>query len=247
MNINIILDKREHFLIEKMKDEVMLEHLEIGDIQYRRGDEIILIIERKTIADLKASICDGRYREQKERLIGNIQKNRIIYLIEGDIDKPLDSKINGMTVSTIIGSLINTQLRDGIKIYKTTSINESVEFLRRLYQKINKDNDKYFLEELPRKEYHTTIKMNKKDNMCPKMWFMLQLSHIPQISNNQVKRIIEEYPNMNTLVTHYEMLEEKEKICMLSNLTYTINNGQSRKIGPVISKRIYEYIYGIED
>ena len=67
MDIELILDNREHKLIELLPNDTVAP-LDIGDIQFRRGEETILIIERKSVTDLAASICDGRSREQKARL-----------------------------------------------------------------------------------------------------------------------------------------------------------------------------------
>jgi ERCC4-type nuclease len=139
--IELIIDNREHELIQQLQKThtPIIEQLEVGDILFRSEGKTILIIERKTVNDLKASICDGRGREQKARLLGSTPKERIIYLIEGSLDKTLSEKINGLPVSTLIGSLINTQLRDGIKVYKTSTISESSEFIIKLQDKIEKD------------------------------------------------------------------------------------------------------------
>jgi len=141
-NIELILDIRERHLISELEKyfTVKTEQLELGDIIFKKDDEIILIIERKTINDLKASICDGRHREQKARLIGSGNSvNRIMYVIEGDFDKSLDTKVTGVPISTLIGSLINTQLRDNIKVYKTNSLFETSEFIKKLWDKLNKE------------------------------------------------------------------------------------------------------------
>ena len=42
----------------------------------------VLIFERKTCADLLSSINDGRYREQKSRLVSNFKKNQICILLK---------------------------------------------------------------------------------------------------------------------------------------------------------------------
>ena len=120
MSIELVIDTRETEIIERLEaaaSELSVEQLDVGDILFRQDGETVLIIERKTVKDLKASICDSRGREQKARLIGTTPRNRIMYLIEGSMDLPLDSKIEALPVSTLIGSLINTQLRDGIKTY----------------------------------------------------------------------------------------------------------------------------------
>ena len=62
--------------------EVIVENLPLSDVIIKDNkDNEKLLIERKTINDLKASICDGRAREQKARLLGTTPRNRILYLI----------------------------------------------------------------------------------------------------------------------------------------------------------------------
>ena len=89
--VNLIIDNRERELIELAKDKIQFESksLDVGDILFTdENNETILLIERKTVNDLKASICDGRAREQKARMLNcGIDPSRIIYLVEGNLNK----------------------------------------------------------------------------------------------------------------------------------------------------------------
>jgi ERCC4-type nuclease len=249
MPIELVIDNREHELIMKLKDSnYTVEQLEVGDILFRQGSETILLIERKTVNDLKASICDGRSREQKARLIGSTPRQRIIYLIEGSLDKTLTSKISGLPVSTLIGSLINTQLRDGIKVYKTSTIDESAEFIIKLHEKLEKDGDTYFMTEDGKASdstYAATLKKSKKANMTPKIWFISQLSLIPQVTEKVAAIIVDKYPSVRMLIHEYENTPEHLRIKLLSDLTFPLVNGSSRRIGDKMSARIYHFLYGI--
>ena len=164
MEIDLVIDNRERHLIKALEGvcKVNVETLDIGDILFRTGGEIVLIIERKTITDLKASICDGRAREQKARLLNcGIPIDRIMYLIEGNMDMPLKKRVSGMPVSTLLGSLINTQLRDGLKVYKTSSLQETAVYIQKLLDKLVKDGDKYFkqAECMSASKYASTLKI----------------------------------------------------------------------------------------
>jgi ERCC4-type nuclease len=248
MSIELVIDNRENDLISKFQNDnkIIIEQLEVGDIIYRQNGEIILIIERKTVKDLKASICDGRAREQKARLIGTTPIDRILYLIEGDLDKKLSEKINGLPVSTLIGSLINTQLRDGIKVYKTSSIDESVEFLQKLFEKIEKDGNNYFKNDdkkISNSEYASTLKKSKKANMTPEIWFISQLSLIPQVTEKIASVITEKYKNVKELIIEYERTPEHLREKLLADLPFKLANGKNRRIGDKISMRIYNFFY----
>lgn len=252
MTIEIVIDTRERELAEQLQrtTEITIEQLDLGDIVFRRGNEIILIIERKTINDLKASICDGRGREQKARLLGNFPKNRIMYLIEGNLNKQLDAKIGGMPVSTLIGSLINTQLRDGIKVYKTSGIDESIEFIRKLQEKLESDGAKYFKDDdqtVSAGAYSSTLKKKKKANMTTEVWFISQLSLLPQVTEVVAVEVVKIYPNICKLIQTYERTPEHLREKLIADITFPIKNGKTRRVGDKISSRVYKFCYGLGD
>ena len=87
-NYVLKIDNREKDLIpifQKNNIPFVNENLEIGDILISDdAGNTLIIIERKKYADLSASIKDGRYKEQKERLLHSLSRNvRKIYLLEG--------------------------------------------------------------------------------------------------------------------------------------------------------------------
>jgi len=247
MHIELVIDNREHHLIKTLTElecKITVETLDIGDILFRIGDKTILIIERKTIADLKASICDGRSREQKARLLNcGIPIHRIMYLIEGNMDMPLNKKISGIPVSTLLGSLINTQLRDGLKVYKTASITETANYIQKLLDKLNKDGDKYFkqAECMSASKYSATLKKKKKSNMTPEVWFISQLALIPGITEKVSEKIVAKYPTVTSLVLEYQRTPDHLRNKLLADITFTLKTGKNRRIGDKISTRIYEY------
>ena len=95
MSVSIIIDNRESKIysgiierdLDKYSNLITIEkqQLEIGDIHIKYMD-LIFIYERKTIKDLLSSIKDGRYKEQKARLLSfkDSHSSNINYIIEGD-------------------------------------------------------------------------------------------------------------------------------------------------------------------
>ena len=139
MSIEIYLDKRERYLTPLLPD-AKLETLDLGDIQYRKNDEILLIIERKTLRDLSASIMDGRSREQKARLLNcGFPRDRVLYVIEGDLPKDLSQNVGSVPGNTLVGSMINTMFRDGLMIYRTSGTSETVSFINKVHSKLKSD------------------------------------------------------------------------------------------------------------
>jgi ERCC4-type nuclease len=89
----IIIDIREDSLyndifdrdldIYKDKIDITKAPLDLGDIHIKYND-ILYIFERKTVKDLISSIHDGRYREQKARMLSIYNTIQLSYIIEED-------------------------------------------------------------------------------------------------------------------------------------------------------------------
>jgi len=123
-----------------------LKNLEQGDFIIRDLDEnILLIIERKTINDLLSSVKDSRYSEQSERYSQlDIPSNKIIYLIEGDYENFHKDSIEFKTIYSCIFSL---NYNKGFTVLFTESINSTCtiieEYLNRIIE--NKISSKFKL------------------------------------------------------------------------------------------------------
>lgn len=233
--MNILIDTRESKLIE-LFEENNIEHnkkqLEIGDIQIMKDDEIILCIERKTIDDLVSSIKDGRYKEQKTRMLSKINYDNILYIIEGKIDKYKHNE------KQIFGSITNMNFRDKIKVISTNNIKQTYELILSLKKKFieGKFNSK------ENKDYNETIKINKKENITLELFNIKVLSTIPGVSVKMSEIIINKVNSIKELIQTYNNLDnEKDKIEYLKDIQYS----DKRKIGLVISNRIYKYLYNI--
>ena len=155
----LYIDNRESGLIENFKNySVNLKNfrvevcaLKVGDILISRNapcesesesesesdiyKNAVLIFERKTCADLLSSINDGRYREQKSRLLSNFKKSQICYIIENEISASLN-KYRKSGRQIVIGALVNKCFRDGLKTIKTRNIEETCEFLANICKKV---------------------------------------------------------------------------------------------------------------
>ena len=163
MDIHIFIDSRETKLISHLDkyDYVKVKTLDLGDLIFFKNDDPILIVERKTISDLSASIFDGRYREQKQRLFKS--NCEFIYLIEGVIG-------NHKHKSNLIGSMCNLLFRDNIKVIRTNDVKESVSYIEKLVKKFQKkDFEK-------KNDNIKNYQIKKKDCYEVKDCFKLQLN-----------------------------------------------------------------------
>lgn len=240
--MELIIDNRESIKdYFKDKNYVTFKNLELGDYVYKYNGEIVLIIERKTVEDYAASIKDGRYREQKQRLLANYDKNKILYLVEGDLTKNNKSfKFNKVNNYTIYSSMINCFLRDTINVFHTNTSSETIDFLENLSKKFEKGfsfmNDKTNIDN----NLLGTIKKSKKANLTPDLVYKNQLSSIPNISYKIADTIIEHYPKMSDLILKLEKLEKGERIDIIKNLKDKTTN---RRIGIKIGENIDSYLF----
>ena len=251
-NIKLIIDTREQKILKHIRDLpfVTVSQLDIGDIHFRINGKTIYIMERKTLEDLSHSIKDGRFREQKIRLQKCLSQDiNIIYLIEGHLEqkyyaKQKRCKVFGLPLNTIIGTQTNIILRDRMQVHKTTCLEESILFLLDFYKKLKTHCDKYMSKTIKVKsDYVDNIHISKKKNMNKDNCIIIQLAQIPGVSVHMAKAIVLECKSLKNLCNAYSNFEdEKEKEKFLETITYSVKGGKSRKIGKVISKRIYEYL-----
>jgi len=244
-NILIFVDTRENALyddiidrdldIYKDKISIVKETICIGDIHIK-FNENLYIFERKTIRDLISSIHDGRYREQKARMLSTYNQKYLSYIIEED--DIISSKVYSKNKSTIQGVYINTLFRDNIRILFTKNISETVTLILSIAIKMI-DNPKKFISSsnnanteisaassmsqsiTDTSSYTDFIKLKKKkiDNIDVNTCYIMQLSQIPHISNVIAKNISKIYPNMIELITKLNDCEDKNKeLCKIDGV-----------------------------
>lgn len=174
MKITINIDYREKRIIDILGDilaarltskplahiTTATHNLEVGDIHLLAiGDlgqvQAQLIIERKTLADMVASVKDGRYKEQKLRLDSTITNlphpTRYVYILEGT----QHSQSNELP--QLFGAWISSQFRDDIPVIRTISPEETCDFILRLCDRMYKN----FAELFPSAKSSTSIDTTK--------------------------------------------------------------------------------------
>ena len=253
--MNIKIDYREKELINLIKEKnenkdlnILVENLSLGDIIIEKNDKEIIIIERKTLNDLAASIKDGRYNEQSLRLNAeNISNHNIIYLIEGNI---LNFKQNrNININTLISCFTSLMYFKGFSVFKVINTIESAYFILGLANKINKENKECYykdnepeLKQVKENEiiddsYTNVIKRVKKDNITVSNIDVIMLSQIPNVSVNVANIIIEKYKNIKNLINNLEL----SKDC-LNDMYITNTENKKRKISKKTIENIYIYL-----
>ena len=216
--IILILDTREVLLykniierdLDKYKDFIEIEkkQLELGDI-HKSFKNNIFIFERKSVNDMVSSIKDGRYKEQKHRLLSNIPANKITYIIEGDT---VISKHNNQNILSSV--YMHSMYRDGIHLAFVKNIEETATYILTLCTKIIDNCDKFIKNNDEALSYIDTCKIKSKKiaNIDVKTCYLLQLSQIPTISIVIAKNIENKYPTLRELLKSLDETDNKEKL-----------------------------------
>lgn len=274
----IKIDYRESELITKITAFLSInpkESITVVSANLPLGDIIIcdnadvekVIIERKSLQDLAASIRDGRYKEQSFRLNEcSMPNHNIFYLIEGNlqtykpflskesiskasISKASSCKGNSIDKYALLSSLVSISYYKGFSLYKANSLDESAEWIIQLAYKLDKEGGQPFYtqndvmgidngkENSASSNYVDVAKRTKKNNITTTNISEIMLSQIPNVSTTIAKAIMEKFYSMKQLI---ETLTLDSKA--LNNIVTPNKSGQFRKISKTSIENIYKYL-----
>lgn len=157
----IKVDNREQDLLKQIQNLVLFipvfkqlkvetAALPLGDIIIYDDNDEKLVIERKCLNDLLASIKDGRYEEQSYRLNGlNHPNHNIYYLIEGDVNKANRFKDNNIEKLTLYSAMFSLNYYKGFSVMRTLSMEETAIFICNTANKLSKSDKKAYYENKP--------------------------------------------------------------------------------------------------
>jgi len=265
--MRVILDERERDLYLACENIVVSnqtyvklskEVLPLGDVYVKTDEEKdVLIIERKSIPDLLASIKDGRYGEQSYRLIhsSGFPLHSIVYIIEGSISQlrtPMERKI-------VYSALASLNYFKGFSVIRTGSLAETAEYIVWMCDKIERNFLKgefpYYLQAVrePRiinddepqnvlrvadsnpANYCTVVKKVKKENVSPENIGEIVLCQIPGISSISAIAIMQKFGTFPQLL---KALQENPNC--LDDIGYD-SKGKIRKINKPCIENIKKY------
>ena len=275
--MNLKIDVREAELIKKcqayiemisnFKDiKLVPVQLPLGDIILNDGQNDLLIIERKSLSDLAASIKDGRYEEQSYRLKNLWHHNHnIIYLIEGDFNR-FNSFKDRIDKLTLYSALISINYFKGFSVWRSMSIDETALMMCNMAYKLNKEKDKqpFYSNNLSTtatkeetktvgsdepfvtasalvaaqdKDYCSVVKKVKKDNITSENIGEIMLCQIPGVSSVSALAILAEFKTLPNLIKAIDANET-----CLNNICTTDANGKSRKISKAAIATIIKFL-----
>jgi len=145
--MKVIIDERERDLYSACDSivsangtyiQLSKEVLPLGDIFITTDEgKHVMLIERKSLRDLLASIKDGRYEEQSYRLMhsSGLPPHSILYIIEGSLSElrtPMEKRI-------VYSALTSLNYFKGFSTIRTMSVRETAEYIIWMSEKIERN------------------------------------------------------------------------------------------------------------
>lgn len=257
-----LCDNLKNTILKFKEIKLVSETLPLGDIIISDGETDQIIIERKTLADLSASIKDGRYEEQSYRLNGlNHHNHNIAYLIEGDIYR-FNSFKDRIDKQALYSAMFTTAFIKGFSIIRTNNIEETANVICNMVYKLvekSKSGKKLYysnflsntntnadtkIDELKEenvnissKDYCNVIKKVKKDNITSENIGEIMLCQMPGVSSTTALAILSQFKSLPLLIKAIQ----EDSNC-LNNISTTDSNGKSRKISKTTITTIVNFL-----
>jgi len=201
--MKLIIDNREHALIRALTELSAVfstETLVLGDVVIRHDDADLVVFERKAVADLVASIKDGRYGDQSLRLSATtLHRHNIVYIIEGTLAAA------GQMVYSALTSLL---LYKGFSVLTTTNAKASARLIAGIFAKMQLNGAKSkplcYVESQPGAPALGTtadniVKLRKADNITIPLFARMVLCQVPNVSLKTAEAVLAHFGTLNAL------------------------------------------------
>jgi len=226
-----LLDTRESELIQRIPDSIV-KQLPVGDIWIGTNDQGMmeggLIVERKSIRDLEASILDGRYKEQRGRILSFCQENKSqpMYILEGSLASGT-GRLQKKALMKFIHRLI---FHYQIPVMQTQSVQETAELVQTLIEQW-KDDPASLQRTTELVKVTDGIHVQKKANAGDPTQFAIScLAQCPGVSVKMAEQLVQTFGSLQGILSKTAADLEAVKV-------------GARKVGPVVSKRLHELLH----
>jgi len=190
-DILILYSKGE--IIQNVEQDSNESKLLKEEIKIQEHPIYTFTIERKSYKDLKASLSDTRYREQKSRYI-QLPKGTVYYIFENN-----DPQFRELGKKQFVGSYIHTMLRDRLGVLLTSSMEETYEYIIKMGETLEKFGWEDTNQTSSQEQAVDSTQIKKKRAKGSEV-YRQQLCCIPGISAGKADLIIKEYKDMTSLM-----------------------------------------------
>ena len=199
------------------------EALPVGDVilSSADGETDYIVFERKSLADLAASIRDGRYKEQSLRLqaFPNVHNHNVVYIIEGDFAR-YNERFSKIGKGALQSAMCSLNYYKGFSVVRTMSVLETHELVHSYANKLAASPAPYGHYHCHRDvgvpaqseeggvvggtvgspTYCSALKVKqvKCENITPQNIGEIMLCNIPGVSSKTAAAIVKKYPTLRT-------------------------------------------------
>ncbi len=222
--------------------EVVKEVLDVGDIAFFSEESEKVVLERKTAEDLGASQRDGRYREQRSRLLAKQGAGiRVGYLLEAPTWSPSLTRTwcrGAFSETHLQSAIIRLQLRYGLAVFQTQGIKETVQWIRRIATALVADATVFETglaasQKEVASQYTESLHVKKSANLEPDRILNTLLRTIPGLGIQAADTIVSHCQGKFSVL--YELSE--------SGLADLKMGDGKRKVGPALAKKIWSIFH----
>lgn len=175
----------------KWRPSLKVMPMTIGDVAIRCGDDEKpwILIERKSWADMTASIRDGRYEEQSIRLqsgVSNAETRFVYYWIEG---APVSTEEQRKFLTRLMTSL--TAIK-GFMVWHASNVADTAKKLLWIVEKMWEKQKERIQRNTTASVYSQHIHVERKENVVPanigEIW-LRQIPSLGAVASNEIMRL----------------------------------------------------------
>ena len=241
------------------------EPLAVGDVILSSDDgkTDYIVFERKSLADLAASIRDGRYKEQSHRLqaIPGMHNHNVVYVIEGDFAR-YNERFSKIGKKALLSAMCSLNYYKGFSVVRTMSILETYELIHHYADKLsvspapyghyhvvadavanannanaNADADAVANADADAPSYCSVMKVKqvKCENITPQNIGEIMLCNIPGVSSKTAAAIMKQFSTLRALM-------EALQACGSGDCLADIRLETNRKLSKQCIQNIYNFL-----
>jgi len=211
--------------------QVTRQRLDVGDVVLTSAEGVSVIVERKTYADWGKSLTDGRYAEQKARMLSALHHGAssedddggeqaaatvaaVLYVVEGPIQGWAGTvgghmgAVSMMTNAQLEAAIVMTSVRDGVPVLRASDAAHTAELVGYLYTKLSEGGALQapppHLQADGGPGYAALVKTRKRDNMTTATTWEVMLAQVPGMSATKAAAVAKAYPTLSALATAAE-------------------------------------------
>jgi ERCC4-type nuclease len=200
-----------------------------------------VILERKTGADLEASIMDGRYKEQRGRLLAYAAEHKVAvgYVIEGILDR-LDGRLSE---SALLKHITRLQFHYQIPVVQTASAQETVRLAQLIDEQwLKEDGHKFAYQACSLATGGANVNVNaftaasyikSECRDIPETFLLGTLTQCRGISEGLARVIMKKFGTLERLMA-----------ATAQDLIMVDPENSKKRIGKVVAERLYGLLHG---